>query len=146
MHVDLDVAAHIPPHYIHAERTRIEVYRRIAACRTVADLEQLECDLADAFGPFPRPVSRLLELAVLRVDARKFGISSISLSPPDVIFRVDHLPSAEPLFTDVPGSVRMPDPKTVHMRLPSGYFEPMTLLPILRQIFTKAASKVETAP
>jgi len=143
--VDLDVAAHIPRQYIQAERSRIEVYRRVAGCRTAADLEQLEKDLIDAFGPYPQQVGRLLELAEIRVWARSYGITSISLRPPDVVFQVKHLPSAENLFADAPGTVRLPDPETVHLRLPSGYLEPRNLLPILRQLFAKAARKMETA-
>ncbi|MBU0716922.1 MAG: transcription-repair coupling factor, partial [Planctomycetes bacterium] len=145
VHVDLDVAAHIPRQYIQGERSRIEVYRRIAACDTAADLQQLERDLVDAFGPYPQQVERLLELAEIRVLARPYGITSISLRPPDVVFQVKHLPSVEALFVDAPGTVRLPDPQTVHLRLPSGYLEPRTLLPILRQLLVKAMSKMETA-
>ncbi len=32
----------------------------------------------------------------------------------------------------VTGTVRMPDPRTIHWRLPENYFEPKTLLAILR--------------
>ncbi len=53
VHLDLDVAAHIPRHYIVADRRRSEMYRRIVDCRTSADLDQLQRDLLDAFGPFP---------------------------------------------------------------------------------------------
>jgi len=145
VHVDLDVAAHIPRHYIVAERSRIEIYRRIVACRTPADLEQLEKDLLDAFGPYPKQVQRLLELAEIRVNARGFGISSISLRPPDVVFLVDHVPTAEPVFADTPGTVRMPDTRTIHLRLPPNYLEPATLIPVLRQMLARARAKVETA-
>ncbi|MGB2985764.1 MAG: transcription-repair coupling factor [Phycisphaerae bacterium] len=141
--IDLDVAAHITRHYIAADRSRIEIYRRIVACRTEADLTQLERDLVDAFGPFPEEVQRLLELAEIRVYARRFGIRSISLQPPDVVFAIDQLPKAEPLFTDAPGSVRMPDAKTIHLRLPPSYLEPPTLVPVLRNMFVKARSRVE---
>ncbi len=143
VHADLDVAAHIPRYYIGADRSRIEIYRRIVACRTEADLAHLERDLVDAFGRFPKEVQRLLELAEIRVHARRFGIQSISLRPPDVVFLIEHLPTAEPLFADAPGSVRMPDSKTIHLRLPPDYLEPDTLLPVLRRMFIGAKSRVE---
>jgi len=113
------------------------------ACRTEADLAHLERDLVDAFGRFPKEVQRLLELAEIRVHARRFGIQSISLRPPDVVFLIEHLPTAEPLFADAPGSVRMPDSKTIHLRLPPDYLEPDTLLPVLRRMFIGAKSRVE---
>jgi len=145
VHVDLDVPAHIPAHYIAAERSRIEVYRRIAACRTALDLKQLEDDLLDAFGAFPVQVQRLLELAEIRVRARNFGISSISLMAPDVVFTVDQIASAEPLFTDAAGTVRMPDDRTIHLRLPPPYLEPATLIPVLRRMLVRAESVAETS-
>jgi len=88
-------------------------------------------------------VQRLLEVAEIRVHARRFGVRSISLRPPDVIFNIESLVAAEPLFVDAPGSVRMPDPETVHLRLPPNYLEPATLLPVLRNMLVKARSRME---
>ncbi len=144
VNVDLDVAAHIPPHYIPSDRSRIEIYRRIVACRLKADLDQLERDLIDAFGPFPPQVQRLLELAEIRVYGRRFGIISISLRPPDVIFVVESLAAVEPLFEDAPGTARTPDARTVHLRLAPNYLEPPTLVTVLRHLLIKAVSKAET--
>ncbi len=141
--VDLDVAAHIPRHYIASDRSRIEIYRRIVGCRTAVELEQLERDLRDAFGEFPQPVARLLELAEIRVLGRQFGVVSISLRPPDVIFVIESLAVAEAMFVNAPGTVRTPDPKTVHLRLPPSYLEPTTLVPVLRKMLTNASKKVE---
>ncbi len=140
VHVDLDVAAMIPAGYITSDRARIEMYRRVVSCRVPEDLERLEKDLIDAFGPIPKPMQRLLELAELRVLARRFGITSISLQAPDVIFLVESVAAAEPAFANAPGSVRMPDPKTIHLRPPPAYLEPGTLVPILRRMFQKAAT------
>jgi transcription-repair coupling factor (superfamily II helicase) len=143
--IDLDVMAHIPRHYIPSERSRIDVYRRITMARTVADLNQLEVDLADVFGPVPPSLERLLELAEIRVHARTMGIRSISRRPPDVVFVVESMARAEPLFEGASGTVRMADEKTVHLRLPPHYLEPSTLLRILRNMFHRTASSREFA-
>ncbi|MGI0148599.1 MAG: TRCF domain-containing protein, partial [Thermoplasmata archaeon] len=142
VHLDLDVSAHLPSNYVTAERARIEVYRRIVSCRTPEDLAQLERDLRDAFGPYPKQVEKLLELAEIRVHCRRFGILSVSRRPPDVIFVVEHANKAEPVFADAPGSVRMPDGKTIHLRLPPAYLEPASLVPVLRRMLLRAASPV----
>ena len=42
------------------------------------------------------------------------------------------------LFANTKGSVRIPDPKTIHLRLPEAYFEPQTLLRFMRKMFTEA--------
>jgi transcription-repair coupling factor (superfamily II helicase) len=143
VHIDLDVAAMIPGSYITSDRARIEMYRRVVSCRVPEDLVRLEKDLIDAFGPIPKPMQRLLELAELRVLARRFGITSISLQPPDVIFLVESIAAAQPAFTNAPGTVRLPDAKTIHLRLPPAYLEPGTLVPVLRRMFQKAVSVPE---
>ncbi len=142
VHIDLDVAAHVPPHYISADKSRIEVYRRITGCYTIEDLNQLETDLVDAFGKYPKPVDALLQLADVRVRCRDFGIGSISLREPDIVFTFCELRKVEPLFIDAPGTVRMPDDKTIHLRLPENYLEPDTLLPVLRRMFVRASDRV----
>ena len=88
-------------------------------------------------------MERLLELAEIRVRARRFGIKSISLRPPDVVFLIEDPSKAEAVFTETPGSVRMPDPRTVHLRLPRNYLEPSTLVPVLRKLFMEAKPRVE---
>ena len=144
VNLDLDAPGHIPQHYITADASRIEAYRRIVACRTMEELDALERDLVDAFGPIPDPTDRLLQLAQIRVRARRFGISSISLRPPDVIFRVSKLATAEEVFVDAPGSVRTPDANTIHLRLPPAYLEQGTLVPVLRRMLTRAYNRAET--
>jgi transcription-repair coupling factor (superfamily II helicase) len=108
-------------------------------------LDSLERDLQDAFGPIPKEVEKLVELAEIRVHARRFGVRSISLRPPDVVFLIDELSKAEPLFLDAPGSVRMADAQTIHLRLPPNYLEPGTLVPILRRMFVRATERIGAA-
>ena len=49
--------------------------------------------------------------------------------------------AAQPVFEDAPGTVRMPDAETVHLRLPPKYLEPGTLTPVLRRMMVKAATR-----
>ncbi len=142
VHLDLDVTAHIPAHYIAAERSRIEIYRRIVGCGSIEDLARLQRDMEDAFGPLPQHAARLLELSELRVLARRFGINSISRQPPDIVFTIDSVATAEPAFADAPGTVRMPDDKTIHLRLPPAYLEAGTLPAVLRKMLSKSTTNV----
>ncbi len=134
VHLELGVQAHIPRRYIASEQTRLDVYRRIKACHLTSDLERLQTDLDDAFGPPPKHVQLLLDLAELRILAAAWTIQKVVLKPPDLIFTIADLKYVQPLFESAPGSVRMPDPATIHLRMPAAYLEPETLLPILRKL------------
>ena len=133
VNLELGVTAHIPRAYIRAEKQRMEVYKRLASCRTLIDVNTLASDLRDAFGPPPTDVETLLVQAEIRVLAQRWGIRSIVLDPPDVIFGVADLRQVQPLFANGPGSPRLPDPHTVHWRLPPRLMQPASLLNVLRR-------------
>ena len=133
VNLDLGISATIPRGYINADRQRMEVYKRLTACRTIDELDVLQEDMRDAFGPVPEPVQTLVALAEIRILAQPWSIRSIVLDPPDVIFAVDDLQQIEPMLEEGPGSPRVPDPKTVHWRLPKRYLEPATLIAVLRK-------------
>jgi len=145
VHLELDVPAHIPRNYIDSDRQRMEVYRRLVGCRAQTELEQLETDLRDAFGEYPPAVQTLLDLAEVRILAQPFKIKSIALREPDLIFTVEELSLVEPVLAQSTGSARMADAHTIHLRLPKAYFEPGTLLALLRQTLRQANSETKMA-
>jgi transcription-repair coupling factor (superfamily II helicase) len=134
--VDLGFTAYIPKSYIPSDRYRMDIYRKIAATKITEDLKQIEGELADVYGPLPADVELLLELAGLRIKASKWSIKSIVASGRDLIFSFskDSNVQADSLFARVKGTVRVADPKTVYLRLPQSYFEPKTLMNVLRKI------------
>jgi transcription-repair coupling factor (superfamily II helicase) len=133
VNLELGINASIPRAYVRSERQRMDVYKRLSMCLTPADLAALTDDLRDAFGPIPDDVQQLLDLAELRVLAAGWDIRSIVLEPPDVIFSVTDLQKVNVLFSDGPGSPRMPDPHTIHWRLPERFLQISTLLAVLRK-------------
>ncbi len=137
VHLELNVTAHIPRSYIQSQRCRMEIYRRLARSRTPEDLQTLKADLIDAFGKYPPQVRTLLDLAELRVLAQPWRVRSIILQAPDLVFSVDDLALADALFAGATGSVRLPDPETLHWRLPARYLESATLLAVLRRLLQK---------
>jgi transcription-repair coupling factor (superfamily II helicase) len=132
------VPAHIPRNYIESDRQRMEIYRRLVRCRSQTELQQLEQDIRDAFGAYPTPVQTLLDLAELRVLAQPYRIRSITQRPPDLIFSVEDIGLINTLLEQSPGSPRMADPNTVHLRLSPAWFEPRTLLGLLRRMLQSA--------
>jgi transcription-repair coupling factor (superfamily II helicase) len=132
--IDLGLATYIPKAYIPSDRQRMDVYRRIAVAAGGADLKRLRSDLADLFGPIPPEVELLLDYADLRIKANKKKIKSILASGSDLIFSFEKTEDVGDLFARAPGRVSIPDPKTVYVRLDKNYFEPRTLIAVLRQM------------
>jgi transcription-repair coupling factor (superfamily II helicase) len=137
--IDVGLTAYIPKSYIPSDRYRMDTYRKIAVTKTTEDLKQIEGELADVYGPLPDDIKLLLELADLRIKASKRGIKSIIASGRDLIFSFskDSSLQADSLFAGVKGTVHFADPKTFYLRLPQNYFEPRTLINIMKKILGK---------
>ncbi|MCI0498400.1 MAG: transcription-repair coupling factor [Planctomycetales bacterium] len=135
--IDLDFETYIPKNYIPSDRQRLEVYRRISAVRDPKDIERLGTELRDLFGPMPEQVGQFLELTQIRRWADRWNIQSIVVQRPDLVFTFLEGASGTDLFARYPGTVRIPDPRTVHLRLEKSYFEPKTLLAVLRKLLRR---------
>jgi len=84
----------------------------------------------------PDEVKLLLDLAELRIKASKCDIKSIVASEEDLIFSFakDSKAPSESFFSKVSGKVRISDVRTVYLRLSENYFEPRTLISVMRKI------------
>ncbi|UCF00366.1 MAG: transcription-repair coupling factor [Planctomycetota bacterium] len=143
--LDLGFTTYIPKNYIPSDRHRMDVYRKIAVSKTNEDLKQIADELNDVYGPVPDEAKLLLELAELRIAASKQDIKSIIISGGDLIFSFakDAGENTDFLFANTSGKVRIPEPKKAYLHLPKNYFEPKTLIGVLRKILTKEKSKKE---
>jgi transcription-repair coupling factor (superfamily II helicase) len=92
--IDLPIDAHLPHDYAPGERLRLEAYRRIAGAVDEAEIDAVREELIDRFGPPPTPVDNLLEVARLRVHARRAGLTEIAHAGQHVRFAPVHLPDS----------------------------------------------------
>ena len=76
--VELPVDAHIPHDYVPGERLRLEAYTAIAAIDSEEDIKSVLDEVTDRFGPPPKAVLNLLEVAKLRFKARRAGLTDIA--------------------------------------------------------------------
>ena len=138
--VDLGFATYIPKNYVPINRHRMDAYRKIAVARTDEDLEQIKGELTDVYGPVPEEVGLLLDLSELRIKASRRKIKSIVASGQNLIFSFekDHGDNEQALFANVSGEVRIPGPKVVYLHMAKNYFEPRTLISVLRKMFAEA--------
>jgi transcription-repair coupling factor (superfamily II helicase) len=134
--IDVGIATYIPKNYIPIDRQRMEIYRKIAVTRNAQDLGQIRDELADVYGPVPEEVNMLLELANLRIMASRHNIKSIITSGVNLVFSFENNFSKanQKLFEDVSGKIRIHDEKRIYLQLPKNYFEPSTIMTVLRKI------------
>ena len=137
--VDIGFSTYIPRNYIPADSQRMNIYRQIASAKTVEDLGRITEQLADMFGPVCDDVQSLIDIAEIRILAGGYDIRSITVSGKDLVFSFGPEAGKDPakIFAKSPGIVRIPDPATVHIRLDEKYFQPNTLLAVLRKILCK---------
>ena len=142
VHVELGIDCYIPRRYIPSDRQRMEIYRRMVKCVSTDEIVQLRADLEDAYGKAPQAVQTLLDVAEIRVLAAGAGINSIIRMGQDLVFGVSDAAAARGIFEGAAGSIRLPDPDTLHWRPPSQYLEMPTLLTVLLKRLRQADKQV----
>jgi transcription-repair coupling factor (superfamily II helicase) len=76
--LDVNVDAYVPADYVPYEQAKVDVHRRVAAARDVADLAQLRDELEDRFGPVPEPLENLIALQQARIKFGRAGARAVS--------------------------------------------------------------------
>ncbi|MED5381544.1 MAG: transcription-repair coupling factor [Verrucomicrobiota bacterium] len=71
------VPAYLPFNHIPEMRQRIILYRKLAELTDAAELAGLREEVRDRFGPIPKPVERLLQMAELKVLAAAKSVTGI---------------------------------------------------------------------
>jgi transcription-repair coupling factor (superfamily II helicase) len=99
--MDVAVDAYVPADYVAYEAAKIDVHRRIAGAREVADLIVLREELEDRFGPIPEPLADLIRLQDARIKLGRAGARAVS-------FRGGRL-AVSPIDLDERGGRRLRD-------------------------------------
>ncbi|MGB9476603.1 MAG: DEAD/DEAH box helicase, partial [Candidatus Udaeobacter sp.] len=73
------IPAFIPTTYISDPALRIRAYRDVAAIAAHEQLDRLQRDWRDRFGPFPSAVDNLFNLIEIKLAAAKSGISRVEV-------------------------------------------------------------------
>ncbi len=85
--IDLPVDAYIPDAYINDRALKMNFYQRLANLTTREQVEGMQAELQDRFGPLPPPVENLLRLVMLKVVAGEMGFESVGLKEGMVVIR-----------------------------------------------------------
>ncbi|KRN89253.1 transcription-repair coupling factor [Ligilactobacillus ceti] len=67
--ISLDLEAYLPNEYIDDPRQKIEIYKRISQFENIEQYQEMQSDLIDRFGDYPKEVAALLEIGLLKFYA-----------------------------------------------------------------------------
>jgi transcription-repair coupling factor (superfamily II helicase) len=78
--LDIPIDAFIPADYVEDGTARISVYQKLSGANTVSDIDEVERELVDRFGPMPKSVIALLLMMRTKVCARTLGCVKVSIA------------------------------------------------------------------
>ena len=76
--INLKVPALIPDVYISDIRIRLSYYKALSEISSHEELDRIEDELKDQFGPIPEPVINLMGLMLIRKQCKDLGVRDIS--------------------------------------------------------------------
>ena len=85
--IDLGREARLPEDYVVHPGLRIDFYRRLAHSFKDLEIEQIESELKDRFGPLPRSARALILGAKIRVMTTRMGFSEVRLKDREIFLK-----------------------------------------------------------
>ncbi len=76
--IDLDITSYIPDSYIEDSSEKIDIYQKIALCRTEEDIQNVVDEVIDRFGNMPEELNNLLEIARIKQLCKLTAIVKIT--------------------------------------------------------------------
>ena len=86
--VDLPLDAYLPDDYVGDRTLKVKFYQRLANLNRPEQIEAMEAELTDRFGPPPLPVKNLLAMVRLKVEAAMLGFEAISAKDNEFVLTV----------------------------------------------------------
>ncbi len=119
--LDVNVDAYVPADYIPYEQAKVDVHRRIATAREVADLMLLREELEDRFGELPEPMNNLILLQQARIKLGQAGATAVSLRQGRLAVTPVELDSvrAKRIRAEIPEALYESGKSQLSMRVPS---------------------------
>jgi transcription-repair coupling factor (superfamily II helicase) len=118
--LDVNVDAYVPADYIPYEQAKVDVHRRIAGAREVAELAELKRELADRFGELPEPLENLITLQQARIKLGEAGAQAVTFRQGRLAVTPIELDSvhARRLREEIPGALYESGKSQLSMRVP----------------------------
>jgi transcription-repair coupling factor (superfamily II helicase) len=85
--IDLPIPVRLPEDYVPDVRLRLQMYRRLAELGSMAQINQMEQELVDRFGPLPAPAQNLMYQLRLKALARDAGVAIVGVDNGRLVLR-----------------------------------------------------------
>jgi len=118
--LDVPVDAFVPGDYVPYEAAKIDIHRRVAGAREIADLILLREELEDRFGAVPEPLDNLIKLQDARIKLGRAGANAVTFRAGRLAVSPIELDSAgaRALRAELPEALYESGRSTVSVRVP----------------------------
>ncbi len=113
--LSLQGEAFLPDDYVPVERERIDLYRRLCRAHEPEAVELLQREIEDRYGRPTEPVSRLLELTRVRIQAEKLGLTSMTRGNGAIVCKYSDRARVDALHRRRRDRVRIIDEQTMNI-------------------------------
>ncbi len=129
--LDLPLNAHLPREYVTKEELRLEAYRRLANVTTPPEVDDIQAEWQDRYGPLPPPAVDLLAIARLRAEAARTGVREVTVVKPGGFGQQPSTARLSPLVLKASQQIRL---KRLHPK--AIYKEPdqLLIIPVMAKL------------
>ncbi len=132
--IDLPGEAYLPADYVPDQRSKIDLYRRLARTADFNELGELGAELSDRFGPPPPCVQRLLTLAEVRLEAAVWQLGSIFIEDRFLVFKYGVRSRVEQLAKANRGKLRIVDSDSAYLPIPPQVQSPEQVIDLVKSV------------
>ena len=135
--IDIPVDAHLPESYVPSEELRLEAYRRLADVTTMKELEDIENEWRDRYGPLPEEARSLLLVGALRAECVRCGFDEMVVAGKEIRISPVELRASQTrtLRRLAPRAVFREQQKQLLVPMPTGNDKASQLLAFVRELW-----------
>ena len=130
--------AFLPDDYVPKEELRLEAYRRLAAVTTQSEVDDIRTEWEDRYGPVPPSAAALLDVASLRAECHRYGLTEVQVVGTSArLAPIDLLTSEEVRLQRLSrNSLHKPEQRQIVLPLPRDATPAKFLVELLRELRT----------
>jgi len=77
--LELDIETHLSDQYVNDRQHKVDIYRRVADCQNLDDLEGIRQEVTDRFGKMPQSATNLFDAAAVKISAAVLKMEKVKL-------------------------------------------------------------------